>query len=89
VAANLAAGTLFAWSLVAQDAADGVGMSRRAAAGVFATAIVVFAAVVLAVGPAERRWRGPSRRGDGERAAREQHGHRSRRLGVPSAIMTS
>jgi MFS family permease len=60
VVANLAVGTLFSWSLVARDAAVGVGMSRGAAAAVFATAIVVFAAVLLAVGPAVR-WGGPRR----------------------------
>ncbi|SFL14122.1 MFS transporter [Geodermatophilus ruber] len=53
--ANLAAGTLFGWSLVAQDAAAGVGMSGSAAAGVFATAIVVLAGAVLVAGPAQRR----------------------------------
>jgi OFA family oxalate/formate antiporter-like MFS transporter len=60
VVANVAAGTLFAWSLVAQDAAAGVGISRGAAAAVFATAIVVFAATLLGVGPAQR-WCGPRR----------------------------
>jgi MFS transporter, OFA family, oxalate/formate antiporter len=54
--ANLAVGTLFAWSLVAQDAAAGVGMSRDAAAAVFAGAIVIFTAVVLGTGVAERRF---------------------------------
>ncbi|HEX2073215.1 MAG TPA: MFS transporter [Geodermatophilus sp.] len=58
VAANLAAGTLFGWSLVSSDAAAGVGMSHGAAAAVFATAIVVFAGVLPAVGPAQRRWGG-------------------------------
>src|SRR4051794_1813403 len=60
IAANLAAGTLFAWSLVAQAAASGVGMSPWGSAVVFATAIVVFSAVLLAVGAAERRY-GPRR----------------------------
>ncbi|WP_448625904.1 MFS transporter [Geodermatophilus sp. URMC 64] len=60
IAANLAAGTLFGWSLVAQDAAAGVGMSPGASAAVFATAIVVFSAVLLCVGPAQRRY-GPRR----------------------------
>jgi MFS family permease len=60
IAANLAAGTLFAWSLVAQEAAHGVGMSSVGAAAVFATAIVVFSAVLLFVGPAQRRY-GPRR----------------------------
>jgi MFS family permease len=60
VVANVAAGTLFAWSLVAQDAAAGVGLSRGAGGAVFATAIVVFAATLLGVGPAQR-WCGPRR----------------------------
>jgi MFS family permease len=60
VAANLAAGTLFAWSLVAQDAATHVGLSPGGAAAVFATAIVVFSVVLLGVGPAQRRY-GPRR----------------------------
>lgn len=60
VVANLAAGTLFAWSLVAQPAAEAVGASRGGAAGVFASAIVVFAAVLLALGPLQRR-AGPRR----------------------------
>jgi MFS transporter, OFA family, oxalate/formate antiporter len=47
VVANLAAGTLFGWSLVAQGAAEAVGMSRGSAAAVFSAAIVVFAAVLL------------------------------------------
>ena len=46
--ANFAVGTLFAWSLVAQDAAAGAGMSRDAAAAVFAGAIVVCTAVAPA-----------------------------------------
>jgi MFS family permease len=60
VVANVAAGTLFAWSLVAQDVAAGVGISRGTAATVFATAIVVFTATLLGVGPAQR-WCGPRR----------------------------
>jgi MFS family permease len=60
VVANVAAGTLFAWSLVAQDVAAGVGISRGTAATVFATAIVVFTATLLGVGPAQRRC-GPRR----------------------------
>jgi OFA family oxalate/formate antiporter-like MFS transporter len=60
VVANVAAGTLFAWSLVAQDAAAGVSISRGTAATVFATAIVVFTATLLGVGPAQR-WCGPRR----------------------------
>jgi OFA family oxalate/formate antiporter-like MFS transporter len=58
--ANLAVGTLFAWSLVAQDAAADVGMSRDAGAAVFAGAIVVFTVVVLGTGAAEGRF-GPRR----------------------------
>jgi OFA family oxalate/formate antiporter-like MFS transporter len=60
VAANVSAGTLFAWSLVAQDAAAGVGASRAIAGVVFASAIAVFSIVVLAVGHAPR-WLGPRR----------------------------
>ncbi len=52
--ANLAAGTLFGWSLVAQSAADALGMSRGTTAAVFATAIVVFAAVLLGLAPVQR-----------------------------------
>ena len=55
VVANLAAGTLFGWSLVAQPAADAVGMSSRGAASVFASAIVVLAAVLLVLGRVQRR----------------------------------
>lgn len=56
VAANLAAGTLFGWSLVAQDIADGVDVSPAFAAGVFASAIVVFAVVLLVMGALQRRF---------------------------------
>lgn len=59
--ANLAVGTLFAWSLVAEDAASDVGLSGDAAAAVFAGAIVVFTVVVLGTGAVERR-HGPRRR---------------------------
>ena len=55
VVANLAAGTLFGWSLVAQPAAEAVGMSTGGAAAVFASAIVVFAAVLLVLGRVQRR----------------------------------
>ena len=55
VVANLAAGTLFGWSLVAQPAADAVGMSRAGAAAVFASAIVVLATVLLVLGRIQRR----------------------------------
>jgi OFA family oxalate/formate antiporter-like MFS transporter len=53
VAANVAVGTLFGWSLVAQAAAGDLGMSRGSAAGIFATAIVVFSAVLLVLGPVQ------------------------------------
>lgn len=53
--ANLAAGTLFGWSLVARPAADAVGMSAGGAAAVFASAIVVLAAVLLVLGRVRRR----------------------------------
>ena len=55
VVANLAAGTLFGWSLVAQPAADAVGLSSGGAAAVFASAIIVFAAVLLVLGRVQRR----------------------------------
>jgi MFS family permease len=55
VVANLAVGTLFGWSLVAQPAADAVGMSPGGAAAVFASAIVVLAAVLLVLGWIQRR----------------------------------
>jgi MFS transporter, OFA family, oxalate/formate antiporter len=58
--ANLAVGTLFAWSLVARQAADGVGMPPGAAAAVFSGAIVVFSAVLLGLAPFLRRY-GPAR----------------------------
>jgi MFS family permease len=57
VLADLAVGTLFAWSLVAADATAGTG---TAPGGVFAGAIVVFAAVLLGLGPVLRR-AGPRR----------------------------
>jgi MFS family permease len=57
--ANLAVGTLFAWSLVAEDAAADVGLSSGGAV-VFAGAIVVFTVVVLGTATAERRY-GPRR----------------------------
>jgi OFA family oxalate/formate antiporter-like MFS transporter len=58
--ANLAAGTLFGWSLVAQSVSDALTTSRGTAAAVFAAAIVVFAAVLLVLGPVQRR-SGPRR----------------------------
>jgi OFA family oxalate/formate antiporter-like MFS transporter len=58
--ANLGAGALFGWSLVAQPASDTLGTSRGTAAAVFASAIVVFA-VVLLVLPRVQRRNGPRR----------------------------
>lgn len=55
VAANAAVGTLFAWSLVAQEAARDSGLSPGGAAWVFAGAIVVFTVVLLGVGRGLRR----------------------------------
>jgi MFS family permease len=57
-AANLVVGTLFAWSLVAQDAVRDVGAAPGFGATVFGGGIVVFAATLLCVGPAGR-WAGP------------------------------
>ncbi|MQA17639.1 MAG: hypothetical protein GEV09_27240, partial [Pseudonocardiaceae bacterium] len=56
VAANTAVGTLFAWSLVAEDAARDVGLPQGGAAGVFAGAIVVFTLVLLGAGRGLRRF---------------------------------
>lgn len=53
--ANLAAGTLFGWSLVARPAGEAVGMSPAGGAAVFASAIVVLAVVLLVLGPVQRR----------------------------------
>jgi MFS family permease len=50
--ANLAVGTLFAWSLVAEEATAGVGAGRGFAGVVFASAIAVFAVVLLVAGRA-------------------------------------
>jgi MFS family permease len=58
--ANLAAGALFGWSLVAQPVSDTLGMSRGTAAAVFASAIVVFAVVLLVLPHVQRR-NGPRR----------------------------
>jgi MFS transporter, OFA family, oxalate/formate antiporter len=55
VVANLAAGTLFGWSLVARPAAEAVEMSPWGAAAVFSSAIVVFAAVLLLLGWLQQR----------------------------------
>ena len=58
--ANLAVGTLFAWSLVGEDAAADVGLSGDAGASVFGGAIVVLTVVVLGTGSVEGRF-GPRR----------------------------
>ena len=50
--ANLAAGTLFGWSLVAEQAAADVGAPGSAGAAVFAVSIAVFTAALLAAGRA-------------------------------------
>ncbi len=50
--ANLAGGTLFAWSLIAEQATAGVGAPGSAGAGIFAVSIAVFTAAVLATGRA-------------------------------------
>jgi len=48
--ANLAMGTLFAWSLMAEQAAADVGATSTTTSAVFATAIAIFAGELLAVG---------------------------------------
>lgn len=58
VLANTAVGTLFAWSLVADDAAHATGLSPRGSAAVFAGAIVVFTLCLLGTGAASR-WIAP------------------------------
>ncbi|MBB3083928.1 MFS transporter [Geodermatophilus sabuli] len=50
VLANLAVGTLFAWSLVAPDVTADVGAPPGSGSAVFAAALVVFTAVLLGVG---------------------------------------
>jgi MFS family permease len=60
VLANLAVGTLFGWSLVAEQAVADVGAPAGTAAAVFAGAIVVFTAALSGVGRALRRL-GPRR----------------------------
>ena len=60
IVANLAVGSLFGWSLVAQPATEAVGMSGGGAALVFASAIVVLTVVLLILGPVQRR-AGPRR----------------------------
>jgi OFA family oxalate/formate antiporter-like MFS transporter len=60
VVANVAVGTLFAWSLVADEAGADVGLSSAMTSAVFATAIVTFAGTLLVLGRALRRL-GPRR----------------------------
>jgi len=48
--ANLAVGTLFAWSLMAEQAAADVGAAGTTTSAVFATATAIFAVALLAVG---------------------------------------
>ena len=50
VVADLAVGTLFAWSLVAPDVVADVGAPRGSGPAVFAFALVVFTVVLLGVG---------------------------------------
>jgi OFA family oxalate/formate antiporter-like MFS transporter len=50
VAANAGVGSLFAWSLIAEEAADDVGLSSAGAAAVFALAVVAMASTVLVTG---------------------------------------
>ncbi|MBY3553113.1 MFS transporter [Modestobacter lapidis] len=52
--ANLAAGTLFGWSLVAEQATADVGAPGSAGAAVFAAAIAVFTVALLTTGRALR-----------------------------------
>lgn len=54
VVANTAVGTLFAWSLVAEDAAREAGLPPGGSASVFAGAIGVFTAVLLGTGRVSR-----------------------------------
>jgi OFA family oxalate/formate antiporter-like MFS transporter len=58
--ANLAVGTLFAWSLVADELAADAGLSSATASAVFATAIGTFAVTLLALDRA-LRWIQPRR----------------------------
>lgn len=57
VTANLAVGTLFAWSLIADRAAADVGVSSATVAAVFAAALVTFTVVLLIMGRALQRVR--------------------------------
>ena len=52
--ANLAMGTLFAWSLMAEQAAADVGATSTTTSAIFATAIATFAVALLAVGRLDR-----------------------------------
>ena len=58
VVANATVGSLFAWSLVSGPAARDLGLSSGAAAAVFALAVAVMAATLLATGRA-LAWTGP------------------------------
>lgn len=59
-AANGAAGTLFAWSVLLPAVESDLGVSRSTAGTVFSAALVVFAAAVLLGGRAVDR-QGPQR----------------------------
>lgn len=54
VTANTAVGSLFAWSLVSEEAARDVGITAGGAATVFAVAIVVMTMMLLATGHVQR-----------------------------------
>jgi OFA family oxalate/formate antiporter-like MFS transporter len=60
VAANVGAGTLFAWSLIADQVAADVRVSSTTVSAVFAAALVTFTVVLLVTGRALRRF-GPRR----------------------------
>ena len=60
VTANVAVGTLFAWSLIADRAAADVGVSSASASAVFAAALVTFTVILLIMGRALQRL-GPRR----------------------------
>ncbi len=60
VAANVGAGTLFAWSLIVDQVAADVSVSSTTVSAVFAAALVTFTVVLLVMGRALRRF-GPRR----------------------------
>jgi MFS family permease len=60
VAANVGAGTLFAWSLIADQVAADVRVSSTTVSAVFAAVLVTFTVVLLVTGRALRRF-GPRR----------------------------